>query len=212
MKAVCNIFRKGKKSQTNAAVRTDNLPEIIKLVDKAARGDFEAFGQLYDIYLDRIYRYVLYQVKDRMTAEDITEEVFIKAWKAIVSCKGKGQTFSSWIYRIAHNHTINSLRDVRKYTSIEMENITEFNSPNLEFEMTQEQQELLDAVAELPENQGQVITLKFVEGLENREIAKIMGKSEGAIRILQLRALTTLRQKIGGGKNGTRYSVSESIG
>jgi RNA polymerase sigma-70 factor (ECF subfamily) len=212
MKAVCNIVRKDKKSQANAAVRTDNLSEIAKLVDKAARGDFEAFGQLYSIYLDRIYRYVLYQVKDRMTAEDITEEVFIKAWKSVVSCKGKGQTFSAWIYRIAHNHIINTLRDVRKYTSIEMENITELDNPNLEIEMTLDQQELLDAVAELPQNQGQVITLKFVEGLDNREIGRIMGKSEGAVRILQLRALTTLRQKIGGGKNGTRCTVSQSLG
>jgi RNA polymerase sigma-70 factor (ECF subfamily) len=212
MKAVCNIFRKDKKSQKNAAVRTDNLSEIAKLVDKAARGDFEAFGQLYSIYLDRIYRYVLYQVKDRMTAEDITEEVFVKAWKAIKSCKGKGHTFSAWIYRIAHNHIINTLRNVRKYSSIEMENITELNNPNLDVEMTLDQQELLDAVAELPQNQGQVITLKFIEGLDNREIAKIMGKSEGAIRILQLRALTTLRQKIGGGKNGTRCTISQSLG
>jgi RNA polymerase sigma-70 factor (ECF subfamily) len=181
-------------------------------VDKAARGDFEAFGKLYDIYLDRIYRYALYQVKDKMTAEDITEEVFIKAWKAIKSCKGKGQTFSAWIYRIAHNHIINTLRDVKKFTPIEMENITDLDNPTLEIEMTLEQQELLDAVAELPQNQGQVITLKFIEGLDNREIGKIMGKSEGAIRVLQLRALTTLRQKIGGGKNGTRCQFSQSLG
>src|SRR4030042_1510180 len=204
MKTVCNIYRKGKKSQANAAATTANLPEITKLVDKAARGDFEAFGQLYTIFLDRIYRYALYQVKDKMTAEDITEEVFVKAWKAIRSCKGKGETFSAWIYRIAHNHIINTFRNYNRFSSIDIEKISELNDPNLNAEMTLEQQELLGTVSELTQSQEQVITLKFIEGLDNREIGKIMGKSEGTIRALQLRGLTTLRQKIGGGKYGAR--------
>jgi RNA polymerase sigma-70 factor (ECF subfamily) len=212
MKTLCTIVRKVKKSQANAAATTDNLPEIIKLVDKAARGDFEAFGQLYTIFLDRIYRYALYQVKDKMTAEDITEEVFIKAWESIGSCKGKGKTFSAWIYRIAHNHIINTRRNFQKYSSIDMDNIVELDDPNLKAEMTLDQQELLKIVAELPQNQGQVITLKFIEGLDNRDIGKIMNKSEGAIRILQMRALSTLRQRIGGGKYGTRSEISQSLG
>lgn len=204
MKTVGNIYRKDKNSQANAAVTTDNLPETKKLVDKAARGDFESFGQLYTIFLDRIYRYALYQVKDKMTAEDITEEVFVKAWKAIGSCKGKGETFSAWIYRIAHNHIINTRRNFNRFPSVDIEKIPELNDPNPDVEMTLEQQELLNTVSELPESQAQVITLKFIEGMDNREIGKILGKSEGAIRVLQLRGLTTLRQKIGGGKYGAR--------
>jgi len=77
--------------------------DLNKLVEKAADGDYAAFGELYSLYLDRIFRYVFYQVKDRMRAEDITEEIFIKAWKAIDSCKGKEQTFPAWLYRIVHN-------------------------------------------------------------------------------------------------------------
>ncbi len=205
MKVVCNKVREEKKSRATAAVSTNDPSEVAQLVDRAAGGNFEAFGQLYGIYLDRIYRYAFHQVQDRMTAEDITEEVFVKAWKAIKSCKGKGETFSAWIYRIAHNHIINTLRNTQKLTSIEieMENIAGNINLNQEVEMKLEQQELTEMIADLPQNQRQVVVLKFIEGLDNRETGKIMGKSEGAVRILQMRALTTLRQKIGGGKYGT---------
>jgi len=203
MRSVCNKVREDKKSQAIARTVTDNQSEIVRLVERAAGGNFEAFGKLYGIFLDRIYRYAFHQVQDRMTAEDITEEVFVKAWKAIKSCKGKGPTFSAWIYRIAHNHIINTLRSTRKFASIDMENIAEISSPKLEVEMKLEQQELTEMIADLPQNQRQVVVLKFIEGLDNREIGKIMRKSEGAVRILQMRSLTTLRQKIGGGKYGT---------
>ena len=202
MKVVCNKVREEKKSRATAAVSIRDPSEVAQLVDRAAGGNFEAFGQLYGIYLDRIYRYAFHQVQDRMTAEDITEEVFVKAWKAIKSCKGKGQTFSAWIYRIAHNHIINTLRNTQKFASIDMENIAEISSPKLELEMKLEQQELTEMIADLPQNQRQVVVLKFIEGLDNKETGKIMRKSEGAVRILQMRALTALRQKIGGGKYG----------
>jgi RNA polymerase sigma-70 factor (ECF subfamily) len=204
MNMMCNIHRKSKKSRVNSTEIADNTEDVTMLVDKAARGDFRAFGQLYTIYLDRIYRYVLYHVKDRMTAEDITDEVFIKAWKAIRSCKNKGHTFSAWIYRIAHNHIINTLRDLSRFSSLNIDKVDELNNADTRYDMTPDQQELLDAIAELPPNQTQVITLKFIEGLDNREIGKIIGKSEGAIRVLQLRGLTALRQKLGGGKYGAR--------
>lgn len=200
---MCNKVREEKKSRATATVSTHDPSEVARLVDRAAGGNFEAFGQLYGIYLDRIYRYAFHQVQDRMTAEDITEEVFVKAWKAIKSCKGKGQTFSAWIYRIAHNHIINTLRNTQKFASIDMENIAAISSPKLELEMKLEQQELTEMIADLPQNQRQVVVLKFIEGLDNRETGKIMRKSEGAVRILQMRALTALRQKIGGGKYGT---------
>ena len=196
MRSVCNKVREDKKSQATAKTVTDNQSEIVRLVDRAAGGNFEAFGKLYGIYLDRIYRYVFYQVKDKMTAEDITEDVFVKAWKAIDSCKGKGHTFSAWIYRIAHNHIINTLRNMQKYKSIEIENVAEVNDPKLEVETTLDRQELMEVIAELPQSQKQVVILKFIEDLDNREIGQIMSRSEGAVRILQMRALTALRQKL----------------
>lgn len=196
MKFVRNNFREEKKAQTATGTVTYNESEIAGLVKIAAGGDFEAFGELYSIFIERIYRYVFYQVKDKTTAEDITEEVFVKAWKAIDSCKGKEQTFSSWLYRIAHNHVIDNLRRIRKHPSIEMETVDKVVSPELEAEEELERQELLRVIACLPQNQRQVIILKFIEGLDNYEIGQVMGKSQGAIRILQMRALATLRQEL----------------
>jgi len=186
--------------KTSEAASYDEA-EITRLVEGAAGGDFEAFGELYNVYLDRIYRYVLYQVKDKMTAEDLIEEIFVKAWKAIGSYRGKGQAFSSWLYRIAHNYLVDYFRKSQKRKSLDIETAATVASPEQESaeqesERKAVRQELLEAISCLRDNQRQVILLKFVEGLDNREISQIMGKSQGAVRILQMRALTTLRKRL----------------
>ncbi len=170
--------------------------ETVRLVKRAIGGDFRAFGDLYGVYLDRIYRYAFYQVKDKMTAEDITEEVFIKAWKAINSCKGKEHTFSAWLYRIAHNQVIDIFRNQRKERAVEIETVAALHNPGTDVEIGLAHQELLNNIADLPSNQKQVIVLKFIEGLDNREIERVMGKSQGAIRVLQMRALAELRGRL----------------
>lgn len=197
MKVIRNKVREEKKAQVPTRPITYDKSEITRLVKRAVSGDFEAFGELYSIYLDRIYRYVFYQVRDKMTAEDITEEVFVKAWKAIGSCKGKESTFSSWLYRIAHNHVIDNFRSLQKHPSIEIEAVDKVGNLELEMEGELERQELLGVIACLPQSQRQVIILKFIEGLDNCEIGQVMGKSEGAIRALQMRALAALREKLG---------------
>ena len=201
MAVVCNKVREGKKVRATDATRTYHQSEIVTLIEKAAGGDFEAFGELYSTYLDRIYRYVFYQVKDKMTAEDITEEVFVKAWKAIGSCKGKEKTFLSWLYRIAYNHLINTVKYMKRFTPIEE---VDFIDPKQRIDTEIEYKELLETITCLPENQKQVIILKFIEGLDNREISKIMGKNEGTIRILQMRALNSIRQKMGDEEDGDK--------
>ena len=175
---------------------TPSQSKVVRLIKRAASGDCEAFGELYSIFLDRIYRYVFYQVKNKMTAEDITEEVFIKAWNAIGSCKGKEKTFSAWLYRIAHNSVIDTFRHQKKEQSIDMETIADLSNPEVEVEKEINRHELLNKIAELPPNQKQVIILKFIEGFDNHEIGQIMGKNPGAVRILQMRALAKLRGKL----------------
>ena len=176
--------------------------EIVELVVRATHRDFEAFGELYGIYLDRIYKYVLGHLGERMAAQDITEEVFLKAWKAIDSCKGREQTFSAWLYRIAHNHLIDYLRkrQKRQTTEISVENLADIDDVGQRMELKMEQQRLLEAISGLPDNQRQVIILRFIEGMDNREAGRIMGKSEGNIRIIQMRALRALRNRLSGEK------------
>ena len=196
MKYFRNIDTGENRASEVARSVTGGQSEVVRLIKRAAGGNFEAFGELYNIYLERIYRYVFYQVRDKMTAEDLTEEVFLKAWKSIDTCRGKEQTFSSWLYRIAHNHVIDNLRSQRKYLSVDMEALAEVSSPELGEEGKLERQEMLEVISDLPQNQKQVIILKFIEGLDNREIGQVMGKSQGAVRVLQMRALATLRQRL----------------
>jgi len=186
------------KGQATTPAAVNDQSRIIRLVERAASGDIEAFGKLYTIRVEQIYRYVFYQVKDKMTAEDITEEVFIKAWRAIDSCKGREKTFSSWLYRIAHNCTIDTLRSRQKRLAMETEATADVSYSKQEAEVSLKRRELLEALARLPKNQKQVIILKFIEGLDNQEIGQVMNKNQGAIRVLQMRALATLRQRLGG--------------
>ena len=191
-----------KQSGAAAGAREYGQADIEKLVAKASGGNFQAFGDLYSIFLDRIYRYVYYQIHDKMSAEDLTEEVFVKAWNAIGSCHGREKTFSAWLYRIAHNHLVSTVKASRKFSSLDAVDLNRFADAKQKVETHADCKELLERIANLPENQKQVIILKFIEGMENREIAGVMGKREGAIRVLQMRALATLRKEPGVERNG----------
>ncbi|MFC1982946.1 RNA polymerase sigma factor [Chloroflexota bacterium] len=165
------------------------------LVQRAARGDSEAFGELYDVYLEPIYRYVYHQLKERMTAEDITEEVFVKAWKSIKSCRGREKTFKAWLYRIAHNQVVDYYRSHNRETRIYAQSVVDESDPVRNVEEASESKRLFAEISSLPRNQKRVVILRFIEGLEHEEVSKIMGKSQGAIRVLQVRALATLRKR-----------------
>ena len=165
----------------------------------AIEGDVEAFGVLYNTFVSQIFRYVFYQVNDRMKAEDITQEVFIKSWKSIQTCRGKEDTFSSWLYRIAHNQTVDTIRKNKPEISLELIDPVGSDNTEAEVEKAIEWQKTAAALKTLPEPQRQLIILKFLEGAENDEIGDIMGKRQGAIRALQMRALDNLRKKLSGG-------------
>jgi RNA polymerase sigma-70 factor, ECF subfamily len=168
-------------------------------VTSAINGDVKAYGRIYTLYVERIYRYVYYLVRDKMTAEDLTEEVFIKAWKSIGNCKGRERTFSSWLYRIAHNHSIEMMRKNRREISFENVNIADDSDPEKAAEDSLELQDVFEAVKSLPEQQKQVILLKFLDDAGNEEIGRILGKRQGTVRALQMRALINLRKKFDGG-------------
>ena len=187
----------GEKPQAAPELINHKKSVTISLERNAAGGDVEAFGELYTAHVEQIYRYVFYQVRDKMTAEDITEETFIKAWRAIGSCTGKEETFSAWLYRIAHNCTIDAFRSQQKQKAREMELTDEVGYTSKEIDESLKKREILEAISCLPQNQRQVIILKFIEGLDNQEIEQVTGRNQGAIRVMQMRALATLRQRLG---------------
>lgn len=170
--------------------------ETVGLVKRAIEGDVEAYGALYNIFLDRIYRYVFYQVGNQMLAEDITEEVFVKSWKAIKTCRGREQTFSAWLYRIARNHIIDTRRKTHREVNLDTSNLPETENAETVAETSLEWRTILEAVSSLPEQQKEVILLKFLQEADNTEIEQITGKRQGAIRALQMRALSGLRRRL----------------
>ena len=176
------------------ATITSEEKENVELVKGAVEGDVDAYGKLYEIYLDRIYRYVFYRTRDVMIAEDITEEVFLRAWKNIGSCRGKEHTFRPWLYRIAHNQIVDTFRKNHRYSHVEIVDCDRADSIEDTVEFEVEWQQLLTAISTLPEPQKEIILLKFVEGASNQEIEQITGKRQGAIRALQMRALASLRR------------------
>jgi RNA polymerase sigma-70 factor (ECF subfamily) len=193
-------------SGTDASQAPDNNspdePAVVALVDRAvATRDPAAFGALYDRFLDRVYRYLYYRTGSQAEAEDLTEQVFLKAWEAIDRFRWQGRPFQAWLYRLAHNVHIDHLRSKRQTISLnDEERPIELASEAATAELAQrlDADLLARAVRQLTPEQQQVIILRFLDGFENAQIAQIMNKREGAIRALQLRALLSLRRILDG--------------
>ncbi len=172
------------------------------LVERAIAGDADAFGEIYMRHLDAIYRYVYFRVGDANDAEDLTEHVFLKAWEALPGYNQRGNRFSSWLYRIAHNMIIDHHRRQKPMIPMPLLEKDNWKCPQAtaleQMIEVEEAAALAAAVAQLPEEQQQVIILRFVEGLNHTEVARIIEKSEGACRVIQHRALAALNQLLNG--------------
>lgn len=167
-----------------------------QLAERAAQRDQSAFAELYNNYVDKIYRYIYYKVSNHAEAEDICEQVFLKAWEAIDRYTWHGYPFSSWLYRLAHNLVVDHYRTQRETLPINDAVLTfdDAIDPDQYLARTIASAELRRAIEQLTTEQKQVICLKFLMGYDNSEIAVLMQKKEGAIRALQFRALRSLQQ------------------
>ncbi len=168
--------------------------DVDVLVFAAQEGDKEAFGQLYDLYFDPIYRYVYYRAPvDEV--DDLVETIFIKAWMNLDKYEKRDVQFSSWLFRIAHNAVIDYRRAHRSIAEIdpEMPDLSDKQAPKALTEKTMLSKTVREAVDQLKEPYRQVITLKFLIGLSNPEIAEVLGEREGNVRVLQFRALKELK-------------------
>jgi RNA polymerase sigma-70 factor (ECF subfamily) len=167
---------------------------------RAIDGDNEAFSQLYQQYVSKIYNYIYYRTGNPADAEDLTAKVFHRALRHIQSYKDRGVPFSAWLYRIAHNLVANWHRDNSRRKEVPLEDHIHLHHqsdpPETALVNDQEKEILLKAISKLPGDRQQLIILKFVEHMSNAEIATIMGRSEGAIKSLYHRTLISLRGKI----------------
>lgn len=174
------------------------------LVRQAVNGDQAAFTQLYDGNFDRIYRYIYVRVRNQAEAEDLTQDVFIKALEAIGSYKWRDLPFSAWLFKIAHNRVIDYMRKVSKEKrgSLDEACAVSAEDPVHIAEQRAEVGELKAALSRLPEAQREVATLRFIAQLSIAEVAKTLGKSEGTVKALQFNATASLRKALSGERNG----------
>lgn len=167
---------------------------------RRAKHDADAFGELYERYVDRIYNYIFYRVGDVAEAEDLTARVFYQALGHIGSYKSRGVPFAAWLYRIAHNLIANWYRERSRHKNIRLDDITALparsTSPQQYVEQNEETQILLCAIRKLSARQQQLLILKFSEQLSNEEIGRLLGCSEGAVKALYHRTLVALRNQL----------------
>ena len=170
-----------------------------QLVLQAQDGNSEAFGQLYDAYMERIYRFVYFRVEDQQTAEDITSQVFLKAWSNLDRFQFSRTPYLAWLYTIAHNAVIDHYRTRKVTTALDDVQLSQPDHSELvenEIDLTVEMKSVKTALQALTDDQQKVLTLKFIEGMSNNEIAHHLGKREGAIRALQMRGLQALAKQL----------------
>lgn len=172
-----------------------------ELISLATTGNSEAFGALYEKYIDQIYNYIYYRTSNGKDAEDLCSRVFIRALHHIERYEDRGYPFSAWLYRIAHNLVVNWYRDKEKAEEISLSE--QYPPPTMDgsvegrIEKEDEKDSLLRVLSNLPEDRKELLILKHVEGLTNFEIGQIMDRTEGAIKALYHRTLESLRDDYG---------------
>ena len=178
------------------------MNEEKEIVRRAQNGDKEAFSIIYQKYGKQIFRFVYWRTSDKHLSEDILQDVFLKAWRNIGSYKERNLPIRAWLYKIARNTVIDHYRVKKPEFSLEESTIGLIysNTDSLrEVSLKLEVEKAKRAINLLPETQKEVIILRFIEELTNKEVAKIIKKSETSVRIIQHRALKKLREMLGSG-------------
>jgi RNA polymerase sigma-70 factor (ECF subfamily) len=184
----------------------------LRLVERAKHGDSQALGRLYQRHVDRVYSYILFRVRDEALAEDLTQDVFFQAIRALDGFDWRGAV-APWLLRIARNTVIDFWRRSARRPERSMSGLDDEDEDEgrMERVVAEEDAEALSAVEfavdrariseaalHLTELQRQVVALRFASGLSIKETADVMGKSEGAIKNLQHHALRALRRHLTG--------------
>ncbi|MBV9487430.1 MAG: sigma-70 family RNA polymerase sigma factor [Frankiaceae bacterium] len=171
---------------------------VMALVEAAQTGDGEAFGQLYDRYVDVVHRYIAYRVNNHSLAEDLTSETFLRALRRISSYTWQGRDFGAWLVTIARNLIADHFKSSRYKLEMATSDLVEAGAdrrtegPENEVLTGITNTTLLEAVKQLNPEQQECIVLRFLQGMSVAETAAILGKNENAVKALQYRAVKTL--------------------
>jgi RNA polymerase sigma-70 factor (ECF subfamily) len=179
----------------------DDHAETWRLVTLAQGGDGEAFGLLYDRYVDMVFRFIYFRVNDRALAEDFTSETFLRALRRIGSISYQGRDIGAWFVTIARNivfdHSKSARNRLESTTGETLESKDYVQSTETAVLDTLQSEQLMAAVARLGDEQRECVMLRFVHGLSVNETASVMGKNDGAIKALQHRAVRKLADLVG---------------
>lgn len=192
----------GEQAQEGEATRDAAHEVAWDLVGRAQQGDTAAFGELYDRYVDVVFRYVLFRVGDRNLAEDVTSETFLRALRRISTVSYQGRDVGAWFVTIARNLVLDHVKSSRYRLEVVTAEIADApaaisapaGGPEHEVLAAATNAELMACVAKLNADQQECILLRFMQGLSVAETAAIMGRNEGAIKALQHRAVRRLAQ------------------
>jgi RNA polymerase sigma-70 factor (ECF subfamily) len=178
--------------------KSDGTAHVRRLVDGAKRGDRKALEELYLLHFDRIYSYLHMSVGNRHDAEDLTNQTFIKMLESIDRFVWRQAPFSAWLFRIAHNLAMDHFRAGRRWQPEEEPERPDAIEVSAEDEALQSigRESMLAMIESLSLDQQQVLMLKFVFNFSNGDAAAILGKTEGAIKSLQHRALASLQRRM----------------
>lgn len=171
-----------------------------QLVEQAVGGNSSAFGSLYDHYHPAIYRFIAIKVSSREEAEDITHQVFLSAWQKVRTYKHRGYPFSSWLYQIARNQVIDHYRSRKNDVSLDKIDPESSLIPavaHVDLGVKLQLETVHRAIRELKPDHQDVIIMRFVEDMPLKETAAAMKKSEGAVKLIQHRAIKELKKKLG---------------
>jgi RNA polymerase sigma-70 factor, ECF subfamily len=177
----------------------ESTENVRRLVERAQQGDRDSLEELYLIHFDRIYGYLHVSVGNKYDAEDLTTQTFLKMLESIGRFRWQSAPFSAWLFRIAHNLAMDHFRARRRWQPEEdVPEAPGSEEPSAELEAMQSigRQSMLELIERLSPEQQQVLTLKFVFNFPNADVATILGKTEGAIKSLQHRALASLQKQI----------------
>ncbi|MGI8532984.1 MAG: sigma-70 family RNA polymerase sigma factor [Geodermatophilaceae bacterium] len=181
--------------------RPEVEPSSWELVQRAQAGDSESFGQLYDRYVDMVFRYLYYKVSDRGLAEDFTSETFVRALRRLDSFTYQGRDLGAWLVTIARNIVLDHVKSSRHRLEVVTDEVCDTGEPAVGPETLVlehlDNTELLRLVAQLGADQQECIVLRFLQGQSVAETAEIMGRNDGAIKALQHRAIRRLAGMLG---------------
>lgn len=171
-----------------------NEPSDSELV-RRARTDRAAFGTLYGRYIDRVYSYLLYRTSEPADAEDLTARVFFQALQHLDGFEERGLPFGAWLFTIAHNLVANYHRDRSRRPTSPLDAAGEPAGPS-PFARSEDAQTVQQAIAALPPERQHLILLKYAQGMSNAEIARVMSRSEGAVKSLLRRTLAAMKRTL----------------